>query len=293
MRHSRRIAVIAFALLAGARLLADGVFRAGAERASAPSGHGAASPDRIATGPDRDPRCGSPNGGSRGGFAANGRRRAGWRAGFRRSACLAETCDARRCGGGWRSDAPRVPDAAAARGGRHEAGVVTVGLAGAAAAPLERLTLWRVEGGSWARLAQTEADEAGRFRFPQVAPQGQEVAVSGEGAAWDREPERIRLPVLAPGAPTAIALAEADAAVSVRIWPSAGASAVIVRAGGREIRRQAVPVLSLARSLDLAISPAAATGDLSVAEVRAGGGLSAWGPVALPTATENPSSPIP
>ncbi len=126
-----------------------------------------------------------------------------------------------------------------------------------------------------------------------MAPQGQEVAVSGEGAAWDREPERIRLPVLTPGAPTAIALADADDAVRVRIWPSAGASAVILRAGGREIRRQALPVLSLARSLDLAISPAAATADLAVAEVRADGGLSAWGPVALPTATENPLPPIP
>ncbi len=288
MRHSRRIAVIALALLAGGRLLADGSFRAGAERAAAPSDHGAASPEARAL---RRPAARTEVSPAASLRAGGGETRAG-------DAVAAER--APRRGGAAREGAAALVPTHAASPTRPrleapdiEAGVVTVGLAGAAAAPGERLTLWRVEGGSWARLAQTQADEAGRFRFPQVAPQGQEVAVSAEGAAWDREPERIRLPMLAPGAPTAIALAETDAAVRVRIWPSAGASAVIVRSGGREIRRQAVPVLSLARSLDLAISPAAATGGLSVAEVRAGGGLSAWGPVALPMATENPSSPIP
>jgi hypothetical protein len=161
---------------------------------------------------------------------------------------------------------------------RITAGSVTATVSGFDPGSPRRLTLWRLDGESAARLAEAESEPSGRFRFPEVAATGAELVVAVAGEEPKPSPARIRLP--GPAVPAAVAevLAEPDGARMLRIWPSAAAESVIVAASGQELARLRVPLRPTAReralALHLELPPAGGT--LWIAEERADGERSTW-----------------
>ncbi|MCC6640085.1 MAG: hypothetical protein IT386_02845 [Deltaproteobacteria bacterium] len=156
-------------------------------------------------------------------------------------------------------------------------GAVTARVSGWDPAPPRQLTLWRVEDGRFARLAETRSGPDGRFHFAEIAAAGRSLAV-GEG---DREPdaEAPRIGIAAAGAraPAAQVIASADGP-RLRVWPSAQAAALVFAAGGREIGRRALSRSPDARDrmVELPVVPGAPGAGLFVAEQHADGVRSAW-----------------
>lgn len=174
------------------------------------------------------------------------------------------------------------------------AGAVTTGITGWDPAAPRELTLWRVGEGRIARLAGTHSERGGRFRFPEVALGGAELAVTAAGAEPDAGDPRLHPPQLEPGPPPAWLLPAAEGTTRLRIAPSAGAASVVVAAAGREIARQPVPERPDGgrRTLELVLPAAGAT--LWVAEERSGGVRSGWRAIEPgPPAEDATGEPVP
>jgi hypothetical protein len=83
------------------------------------------------------------------------------------------------------------------------AGAVTASVTGWDPAAPRSLTLWRVEEGRSARLATTQSEQGGRFRFPEIAMGRREVVVTAGDARPQDSDTRLRLPdplLVSPGA---------------------------------------------------------------------------------------------
>jgi hypothetical protein len=162
-------------------------------------------------------------------------------------------------------------------------GSVTATVSGFDPASPRRLTLWRVEGERAARLAETESEGSGRFRFPEVAATGVELVVAPAGEVPEKSAARVRLPGPAVEPAVAEISGQSDGVRMLRIWPSAAAEYVIVAADGQALARQRVPVRPAARDrmLALAVELPASGATLWIAEERVGGERSAWRRVEL------------
>jgi hypothetical protein len=157
------------------------------------------------------------------------------------------------------------------------ADAVTTSVSGWDPAAPRELTLWRVEEGDFARLARTQSEPGGRFRFPEIAAGGREIVVTAGGDAPQAGDPRLLLPEPPAAAPVAQWLPGGEAGARLRVWPSGSAVSVILAADGREIARRAVPASPAARdrALDLAFTALPETA-LWIAEERAQGERSAW-----------------
>jgi len=83
------------------------------------------------------------------------------------------------------------------------AGAVTASVTGWDPAAPRELTLWRVEEDRSARLATTQSEQGGRFRFPEIAMGRREVVVTAGDARPQDGDARLRLPnptLVSPGA---------------------------------------------------------------------------------------------
>ena len=83
------------------------------------------------------------------------------------------------------------------------AGAVTASVTGWDPAAPRVLTLWRVEEDRSARLATTQSEQGGRFRFPEIAMGRREVVVTAGDARPQDSDARLRLPdpmLVSPGA---------------------------------------------------------------------------------------------
>jgi len=76
------------------------------------------------------------------------------------------------------------------------AGAVTASVTGWDPAAPRKLTLWRVEEDRSARLATTQSEQGGRFRFPEIAMGRREVVVTAGDAGPQDSDTRLRLPDL-------------------------------------------------------------------------------------------------
>lgn len=76
------------------------------------------------------------------------------------------------------------------------AGAVTASVTGWDPAAPRSLTLWRVEEGRSARLATTQSEQGGRFRFPEIAMGRREIVVTAGDARPQESDTRLRLPDL-------------------------------------------------------------------------------------------------
>ena len=74
------------------------------------------------------------------------------------------------------------------------AGAVTASVTGWDPAAPRSLTLWRVEEDRSARLATTQSEQGGRFRFPEIAMGRREVVVTAGDARPQDSDTRLRLP---------------------------------------------------------------------------------------------------
>jgi len=74
------------------------------------------------------------------------------------------------------------------------AGAVTASVTGWDPAAPRNLTLWRVEEDRSARLATTQSEQGGRFRFPEIAMGRREVVVTAGDARPQDSDARLRLP---------------------------------------------------------------------------------------------------
>lgn len=175
---------------------------------------------------------------------------------------------------GWASSLPlpQLDPLAAA------AGAVTASVSGWDPAAPRRLTLWRVEDGRPARLAETQSERGGRFRFSEIAKGRRELVVTTGDAAPQESDPRLYLPDPKPAPPVAQAILDAEGGSRLRVWPSASAVSVIFAAGGRELERRTVPVLpdGRDRTLDVRVAPWPAGAPIWVAEEHLGGMRSDW-----------------
>jgi hypothetical protein len=158
------------------------------------------------------------------------------------------------------------------------AGAVTASVSGWDPAAPRPLTLWRVEGGRSARLAETQSERGGRFRFPEIAAGGRELAVTVGDTRPQASDARLRLPDSVSAPPVAQAIFENEGGVRLRVWPSASAVSVIFAAGGRTLDRRLVPSLpdGRDRTLEVRVGPWPAGVALWIAEESAGGARSDW-----------------
>ena len=172
-------------------------------------------------------------------------------------------------------------------------GAVTESISGFDPGAPRRLTLWRVEEGRSSRLAVTQSDPAGRFRFPDVASGRRELVVSADGDAPEASAARVRLPPLEVEAPAVQAFAGEDASARLRLWPSALAVTVLAASGGQEILRRPVPALPDARDRAFDVPLLLPSRDVTVwiAEERADGSRSPWTPVRFERPAEDLAGP--